>query len=262
VEGSDNTPSAGNQSTEFLAPVTYLFGATAPRDATETAQTDELSEPFTTAQWATPTVRETAHDTMHDTVNRTVAKPESTATRSEETPTPGSRLSGGSDGSFERVNNVSMHALARRGMSSAEMTRLLESREIDPDSVAEEIDRLEGVGLLDDRALAENLVRTLQERKGLGRSAITAELRRRKINNDAITEALDELDGDDELARAIEIAQKRASQLRSYDHETAKRRLSGFLMRRGYNGSIVSAAIAASLGSPGRGNGGSGPRFS
>jgi regulatory protein len=245
VEGSDNIPSADDQETEFLAPVTYLFGATASTNVAETAAADELSEPTTTDQWATTPEPVTS------------TQPEEGTAR-----TSGSRPSSGSDGSFERVNNVSMHALARRGMSSAEMTRLLESREIDPDSVAEEIERLEGVGLLDDRALAETLVRTLQDRKGLGRSGITAELRRRKINDEAITEALDEFDGDDELARAIEIAQKRASQLRSYDHETARRRLSGYLMRRGYNGSIVSAAIAASLGSSGRGSSGSGPRFS
>jgi regulatory protein len=163
-------------------------------------------------------------------------------------------LSGEGSGKFERVNNVSLNALARKGMSSVEMTQLLESRDIDPDAVAAEIDRLEGVGLLDDLALAETLVRTLQERKGLGRSAINAELRRRKIDVEAINEAMEAVDGDDELTRAIEIAQKRASQLSSYDTETAKRRLSAYLMRRGYNGSIISAAIAASLGSTSSGS--------
>lgn len=165
-------------------------------------------------------------------------------------------------GKFERVNNVSMHALARKGMSSVEMTQLLESREIEPEAVAEEIERLEGVGLLDDLALAETLVRTLQDRKGLGRSAINAELRRRKIDIEAINEAMEAVDSDDELTRAIEIAQKRASQLSSYDNETARRRLSAYLMRRGYNGSIISAAIAASLGVSGsRGGSSFTPRF-
>jgi regulatory protein len=142
------------------------------------------------------------------------------------------------------------------------MTQLLESREIEPDAVAEEVERLEGVGLLDDRALAETLVRTLQDRKGLGRSAINAELRRRKIDIEAINEAMEAVDSDDELTRAIEIAQKRAAQLSSYDNETARRRLSAYLMRRGYNGSIISAAIAASLGTGGsRGGASSTPRF-
>ena len=141
------------------------------------------------------------------------------------------------------------------GMSVAEMTTLLERREIEPDEVEAEIARLAGVGLLDDQALAENLVRTLQERKGLGRSAVSAELRRRKVDPIAIEQALDAIDTDDELERAIEVATKRAGQLSSYDPETAKRRLGAYLQRRGYSGSVFSAAMDAAL-RPQRGSGG------
>jgi regulatory protein len=160
-----------------------------------------------------------------------------------------------------RASNVSMHALARRGMSSSEMTKLLESRELDADDVQSEVERLESVGLLDDADLASTLVRSLQQRKGLGRSAISAELRRRRIDATAIEQALEVLDGDDELTRAREIAVKRAGQLRSLDPETARRRLGAFLMRRGYSGSVVSSAVASALspGSSSRGSGG--PRF-
>lgn len=161
-----------------------------------------------------------------------------------------------------RAENISMHALARRGISSREMADLLASRELSETAVAQEVARLEGAGLLDDGQLAANLVRTLRERKGLGRSAISAELRRRKIDGDIVGLALDAIDGDDELHQATEIAVKRAAQLRSYDRETAERRLGGFLMRRGYGGSIVSAAVAAALGPKGQGGrSGSGPRF-
>jgi len=152
------------------------------------------------------------------------------------------------------VRQTSINALARKGMSSAEMTDLLEAREVDPDEVVLEVSRLEAAGLLDDRVLAEHLVRTLQERKGLGRSAINAELRRRKVDQAAIDEALDTVDVDDELERCLEVAVKRASQLRSYDRPTAERRLSAFLMRRGYAGSVISAAVAQALGPVG-------PRF-
>ena len=158
------------------------------------------------------------------------------------------------DHKSNRPENVAMHALTRRGMSVAEMTKLLENREIEPDEIEVEIARLEGVGLLDDSALAENLVRTLQERKGLGRSAISAELRRRKVDQVAIEEALGSIDTDDELQRAIEVAVKRAGQLSSYDPATAKRRLGAYLQRRGYSGSVFSAAMEAAL-NPSRGGG-------
>jgi regulatory protein len=149
-------------------------------------------------------------------------------------------------GRFDPINNVSMHALARRGMSSREMRDYLGSREFDADAVDAEIERLQGVGLLDDGELAENLVRTLRDRKGLGRAALTAELRRRHLEGEAIEVALGALD-DDELERAVEIAIKRAPQLRSLDQTTAKRRLGAFLMRKGYSGSVVSTAVARAL---------------
>ncbi|TBN56467.1 hypothetical protein EYE40_03110 [Glaciihabitans arcticus] len=157
-----------------------------------------------------------------------------------------------------RASNVSLNALARKGMSMKEMQKLLERREMEPEVIESEIARLEGVGLLDDAALAENLVRTLQDRKGLGKSAIMAELRRRQVGDEAITASLEDFDVDDELERAIEVATKRAGQLRSYDDETAKRRLSAYLQRRGYGGSVLSAAMKAAF-EPGSGRG---PRFS
>ncbi|WP_341952214.1 regulatory protein RecX [Salinibacterium sp. TMP30] len=160
---------------------------------------------------------------------------------------------------FSEVSRVSMRALARRGMSSYEMTQFLGTREFEADEIEGEVERLEGSGLLDDAALAETLTRTLRERKGLGASAISAELRRRKIDQEHISAVLD-VERDEEQERANEIALKRAPQLRSLDSVTAKRRLSGFLMRKGYSGSIVSAAVTAAL-APRSGESSGGPIF-
>lgn len=147
----------------------------------------------------------------------------------------------------QKAERISMNALTRRGMSKREVERSLLARELDDETVASELDRLEGVGLIDDMALAQNLVGILQERKGLGRSSIAAELTRRLLAPAAIEYALELVDTGDELGRAREIAVKRASQLRSYDHQTAVRRLSAFLMRRGYSGSTVRAAVEHAL---------------
>jgi SOS response regulatory protein OraA/RecX len=157
-----------------------------------------------------------------------------------------------------------MYALTRKGLSSAEMTDLLRSRDLEAGDVAYEVTRLEEVGLLNDRELADTLVMQLRERKGLGRSAIAAELRRRKLDPSAIEEALDEAyeSGDDELTRARAIALKRAPQLRSLDAETARRRLGAFLMRKGYSGSVVASAVASALSSQGSQRpSAEGPRF-
>jgi regulatory protein len=146
-----------------------------------------------------------------------------------------------------RAENVSMSALTRRGMSRRELERVLVARELDEATVAAELERLQGVGLLDDRALAFDLVSRLRDRKGLGRTAVAAELSRRLLPNDVISEALDTIESDDELDTARELAVRRATQLRSLDRATAERRLSGFLQRRGYSGDIVRTAVAEAL---------------
>lgn len=152
----------------------------------------------------------------------------------------------------KRASNVSIHQLARRGMSRWELEQVLAKREIEPAIAQAELNRLESVGLLDDAALAVTLVYTQHTRKGLGRSAISQELHRRHIAPELIEEALAEIADEDELERATELAMKRVGQLSSYDDETAKRRLHGFLARKGYNSSVVRQAMDAALATRGR----------
>jgi regulatory protein len=173
---------------------------------------------------------------------------------------PGAQVPEGSDATEEaedgkqvkRASNVSIHQLARRGMSRWELEQVLAKREIDPAIAQAELNRLESVGLLDDAALAVTLVYTQHTRKGLGRSAISQELHRRHIAPELIEEALAEIADEDELERATELAMKRVGQLSSYDDETAKRRLHGFLARKGYNSSVVRQAMDAALATRGR----------
>ncbi|HEY0248984.1 MAG TPA: regulatory protein RecX [Gryllotalpicola sp.] len=146
-----------------------------------------------------------------------------------------------------RAANVSLHQLARRGMSRWELEQVLRKRGVD-DGVAEaELDRLESVGLLDDEALAVSLVYAARARKGQGRQGIERELRRRHIDEGAISDALVDFDQEEELDRAIAVAMKRMGQLQDVDDQTAERRLYGYLMRRGYSSETVSAAVGDAM---------------
>lgn len=213
-----------------LAPVTWLFGA--PRDGV-TDQQAASSVPSSAVSGDTVAVDRGSDGTI--------------AVKSGAVETVAEVADDRHPGRFERINNVSMHALARRGMSAGEMADYLHGRGFESEEVELECERLLGVGLLDDLALAETLVRTLRDRKGLGRSALVGELRRRKLAGAAIEEALSVLEVDDELERAIALAERRAPQLRSYDAETARRRLGAFLQRKGYSGSVVSTAVTRAL---------------
>src|SRR5690606_27792110 len=113
---------------------------------------------------------------------------------------------------FAPIEEASLKALGRRSLSRRELERALARIGYQEHDIADELDRLEGVGLIDDFGLAQRLVAQLQERKGLVGSAIKAELARRVLHPGAIAYAMDLLDTGDELAKARELAAVRARQ--------------------------------------------------
>lgn len=243
---------------EKLAPVTFLFAHRG-----EQTEQGAVSEPSGETPLRESTVRfvdlypesESEPEAPDSLVNEPHSrygqpKPDEQAARDARAEKRAERVaqrSSRGDGEFEPINNVSLHALGRRGISAAEMNDFLLKRGFDADAVSAECDRLLRVGLLDDALLAEALVRSLRERKGLGRGAVSAELKRRKVDPLVIEQTLSELDSDDDAGRALELAIKRAPQLRNLDHATAQRRLSAFLMRKGYSSSAVSSAVSTAL---------------
>ncbi len=146
---------------------------------------------------------------------------------------------------FSKIEETSLAALSRRSMSRREVERHLAGKGFHEHAIADELDRLETVGLVDDYALAQHLVARLQERGGLTGTAIKTELVKRVVAPGAIAYAMDLVDTGDELARARELAAKRARQYAALDARTAERRLTAFLLRRGFDASTVRAAVAA-----------------
>lgn len=139
----------------------------------------------------------------------------------------------------ESARSIALRALGRRAASRQELDRTLERRDVEPEVREAVLDRLAEEGLVDDAQLAQDLAERLRERKHLGERGITAELRRRGLD----PEALERPDDDAELQRAIDAATDRRRRMGSLDDETAERRLAGFLQRRGFGGSTVRTAI-------------------
>ncbi|TCL72542.1 MULTISPECIES: regulatory protein RecX [unclassified Curtobacterium] len=267
-----------------LAPVTDLFGARSRRRAPAAAEPTPEPEqtvpsipepvleddadtpvplpirgPRAQADWVSPVIGDGSGRTARaeqdgyddDGADATTASVFSIAGGEELDPADAPRPLDEQRADAERL---SMRALGRKGVSESEMRTLLTQQDLDPDVVEHEIERLTRVGLLDDVALATDLVDRLHARKGLGRQGVITELRRRGIDQIAIDTALDEAadDEDDEFIRAQELADKRAPQMRGLDRATAERRLSGFLMRKGYGSGVVRIAVQRALDGGGR----------
>ena len=145
------------------------------------------------------------------------------------------------------VQTIAVRALARKAMSVREMEKLLRERDANPDDIATEVARLESVGLLNDDELAVDLAERLQRRKGMGASAIKAELAKRMVRPSAIDLAIETLPGE-QAELCMEQARQRLERLRGLDREVQYRRLQSYLARRGFRGSDITAALREVLG--------------
>lgn len=159
----------------------------------------------------------------------------------------------------ERAEMVLLHRLRGRSLSTAEAYVIMKATDIEPYEADEIIERFSELHYIDEEKLADQIIHSHHVRKGLGRTGVEAEMRRRGLDACVILEKLGELP-DDETERAIELACKRVQQLERLDDQTIDRRLTGFLMRKGYASSAVRIAVKAALASR-AGGGPSGVRF-
>lgn len=151
----------------------------------------------------------------------------------------------------DRAERLLLQRLRGRSLSAAEARTVLRETDVGDDEVEEIVERFTELHYIDEARLAEQIIHSHHERKGLGRTGVEAEMRRRKIVPDVILEKLEEIP-DDEEERATELALKRVAQLERFDEQTIDRRLTGFLMRKGYSSSAVRVAVKAALASRGR----------
>lgn len=136
--------------------------------------------------------------------------------------------------------------LRRSALSEREARSFLTQRGIDSTVADATVELFTRRGWIDDAVLAEQLLYAGTSRKGQGRRAIAQTLSARGIARDVADAALASLPDDDD-DRALEYARSKAHGLRSYDLDTAMRRLIGQLSRRGYSGSVASNAARTAL---------------
>jgi regulatory protein len=153
----------------------------------------------------------------------------------------------------ERAEKVLLHRLRGRSLSTAEALLVLNGTGIDSGEASGIIEKFIELNYLDEVKLADQIIHSHNVRKGLGRTGVEAEMRRRKLDPGVMLDKLEELP-DDEAERAIDLATKRIAQLERFDDQTIDRRLTGFLMRKGYGSAAVRLAVKAAMDSRGGGS--------
>lgn len=146
---------------------------------------------------------------------------------------------------FDRALN----ALASRSRSRSDLARWLRQREFTTGEIEPTLERLEALGLLDDLAFARGFARSrLGTGRGFGPRRVAAELARRGVARAVVDEVFGELRAEglaDETASIELVAGKKWRTMRALEPAVARRRLYGFLSRRGFSDAAIRQVLAA-----------------
>ena len=145
----------------------------------------------------------------------------------------------------KRARNVLLHQLARSAKSKHQLGQIMIQREIPANIYEPLLDRFEEAGLINDLAVAETIVAGRRSSRGLSASSIKRELRTKGISEELIERVTASITAEDEVALATTLAIKRVRAMAKLSPEVRKRRLVGFLHRKGYGQQAVVSAIRA-----------------
>ncbi len=138
------------------------------------------------------------------------------------------------------AHEAALRLLAHRPRSKRELAQRLHLRGIAPEAAADEVERLQRTGLLDDEAFARSWVEERQASAPRGRRLLRHELRARGVSA-TIAEAAVAAADDGEAALAL--ARRRAPRLAGLDFAQFRARLGQFLERRGIGYDEIAEAV-------------------
>ena len=139
---------------------------------------------------------------------------------------------------------AALRLLQRRLRSRAELNAGLRRRGLSPPQVAAILSDLERAGWIDDRRFARLWIEDRMALRPRGSRALRAELRVRGVAPDIIEATLGHLISPErEDGVALEQARRRVERLRNLAPDVARRRLVGWLQRRGFGGGAIARAL-------------------
>lgn len=149
------------------------------------------------------------------------------------------------------ARTIVLRSLNQAPRTRKQLADLLAKRLVPDDVAVAVLDRFVEVGLINDRDYADNWVRSRHRVRGLTRRVLRQELRQRGVSDVDIESALEQIGEDDEFRAAMDLTERKLRGMGGYDESVQRRRLMGMLMRKGYGGSVATAAISEVLASTG-----------
>jgi len=138
----------------------------------------------------------------------------------------------------EVARQIVLRLLTGSAKSRSQLESALRRRGCAAEVAAAVLDRMQEVGLVDDVAYADGVVRSTQAGRGLARAAMARELRAKGVDDETAREALAAVDDATEEETARRLVDKRLRQLHGLDVVVQTRRLAGMLARKGYSSEL------------------------
>ena len=146
---------------------------------------------------------------------------------------------------LEAAHRAAQRAIARRAHARVDLRRRLLQKQHPAPAVDAALERLRAAGLIDDTRFAFDYAAT-KARRGRGPARLIRDLQaqgvERRVAEDAVHRSL-AAEGVDPAETVRVLVEKRAQQLASLPAMVRKRRLVAFLVRRGFQGSDIRAAV-------------------
>ncbi len=141
----------------------------------------------------------------------------------------------------QRALASALRLLAYRPRSEAELRGRLGQKAFAEAVIEETIGRLRGAGLLDDEQFARSWVERRDRTSPRSRRLIASELRARGVDAGLAAQSVTNADDEDAAYRA---AARRARSRQALPYVEFRRRLGGFLLRRGFEYAVIKRVVA------------------
>jgi regulatory protein len=151
---------------------------------------------------------------------------------------------------------ICLRLLTGQPRTRAELATALARRGVPSEAAGRVLGRFAEVGLIDDRAFADAWVDSRHAGRGLGRRTLSAELRRRGVDDRTVADAMARLDPDTELQTARALVRRRLPGTTRLEPAGRVRRLVGMLARKGYPPPVALRAVHEELAVAGDDEGG------
>ena len=146
-----------------------------------------------------------------------------------------------------RAKNYALELLSDQSYSKSQMIYQLGQKGFGAEAIDITIEDLEQLGHIKDEDFAKKWVARRQRSKPKGKRMLAHELVNQSIDKTTVDRVLAGIHDAEETEIALQLAQKQAKRYQSLAPEVAKRRLHGFLLRRGFDHETIQSVIDRAL---------------